>query len=219
MTDINEDAPAPKPKRTLSPEHKAKLAAGRQRAVQSAPRALKGDDPVHEPIRDGKAQALGRDGEVLTRKRTTNSDQFHIPPEIIPTGWDYQWQAIEVTGQPQTAAMIAMAENGWRPVPASRHPGRFMPADYPPNGPIVRDGLRLEERPMILTIEARREEALKAGQLVKDQVEQLGLSTKMPDGFSRDNGRLRQMERAGTSRTYAPEPSIPRPQLPIDPAA
>lgn len=184
-----------------------------------AKRAYTRRGPLQESPRGDKATAIGRDGEELTRKRPITTDMFHIPPEIIPDGWDYQWNLVTVLGQPQTAAMLAMAENGWRPVPAGRHVGMFMPANYSEKGDILRDGLRLEERPMALTLEARAEERMKANRLVSDQQEQLGLSQRMPDGFSRDNPNLKRMERSGTSRTFAPAGDVPRPQLPIDPAA
>lgn len=175
--------------------------------------------PPQSNPRGDKVEAIGRSGEILTRKRTTNTDLFHIPPEIVPEGWSYQWNVIEVLGKPETAHQLAMAENGWRPVPAGRHSGMFMPADYSENSPIIRDGLRLEERPMALTLEAQAEERTKANRLMMDQQEQLGLTQKMPDGFDRNNASLRRAERAGTSRTFAPAPDAPRPSLPIDPAA
>ncbi len=176
---------------------------------------------VNEPLREGAIQARGRDGEVLTRKRTMSSDIFQIPQSIIPQGWTYQWNPYEVLGKPFSAVegsmALSMHENGWRPVPAGRHPGRFMPQGTSPTSHIVRDGLILEERPEELTNEAKREEAAKAGQLVKDQQEQLGLTQKLPTGFSRDNVQLQRAERSRTSRTIAPANDIPRPALPIDP--
>ncbi len=187
--------------------------------IRSTGRVGPRDESAVEYSPEGRVVAYSSMGERLTRKRTTSTDAFDIPLDIIPPGFSYQWNAIEVTGQPQTATMITMAENGWRPVPAGRHEGRFMPAGYSPEGPIIRDGLRLEERPIELTREAQREERQKANALVQAQQEQLGLTKRMPDGFSRDNGRLRQMERAGTSREIAPAPDIARPVLPIDPAA
>lgn len=177
--------------------------------------------PLQSPSRIGhnsNVVALGRDGEELTRKRTVSSDIFYIDPRIIPPGWDYQWNVLEVIGQPQTAQRLAMAENGWRPVPAGRHPGLFMPADYNPNAPIIRDGLQLEERPMTLTQEARAEELAKANKQVSDQIQQLRLSrnpTKgLPDGFSDDSQYRGTGPVART--TYAPAPDAPRPALPID---
>lgn len=193
------------------------------------PRAPKVNaDPVREPVRQANRESVnpetgrmvvqGRNGEVLTRKRTVSSDIFHIPPEIVPQGYDYQWNVIEVLGRPETSAMLAMSENGWRPVPAGRHVGLFMPSGTPENAAIIRDGLRLEERPLALSDEARQEEKMKANRQLQDQKEQLGLVQRMPDGFSRDNSRLRAMEKAGTSRSYAPAPDAPRPRLEIDPA-
>ncbi len=201
MTDINEEPVAPRP---------------RGRPPGSGLRK-----PPQEPLRaeytpEGKVIAYSSTGEKLMRKRPINSDLFHIPPEIIPAGFEYQWNVCEVLGQPQTAMMLAMAENGWRPVPAGRHKGMFMPAGYSENGDIIRDGLRLEERPWELNEEARQEERQKANKQVRDSQEHLGLTQKMPDGFSRDNANLRRMERQGTSRQIAPANDIPRPQLPID---
>lgn len=211
MTDINQ-APA-------TPKRKGGWPAGKPRA-SAARRAQEDEAPIDRAgigHNSGRAVALGRDGQELTRKRTVSADIFHIPPEIIPRGWDYQWNVLEVTGMPQTGARLAMAENGWRAVPSDRHPGMFMPEGY--KGPIIRDGLQLEERPMILSEEAKREEYAKATRQMADQQEQLGLVKKMPDGFSRDNPNLRRLERQGTSRSFAPAPDAPRPQLHIDQSA
>ncbi len=195
---------------------------GRPKGSKNAPKDFV--DPIREPVRSsissetGRVVVRGRDGELLTRKRTASADIFHIPPEIVPANYDYQWNTIAVYERPEVGQMLAMAENGWRSVPCGRHPGMFMPAGTPPETAIVRDGLRLEERPLELTFEARAEELAKAGRQVQDQKENLGLVQKLPDGFSRDNPNLRRMERQGTSRTYAPAPDAPRPRLEIDPA-
>lgn len=202
------------PQEMQAPAEQVRAEPPKTTAIRQPVRSI---DPVHEPIREGAVQVRGREGEVLTRKRTQSSDIFHIPDDIIPAGWNYQWNTVEVYGQQQVAMQLAMHENGWRPVPAGRHPGRFMPVGTSPNADIVRDGMRLEERPDELTREARAEERAKANKQMRDQQEQLGLSQKLPDGFSRDNRKLRAMERQQTSRTYAPAPDIARPQLEIDP--
>jgi len=167
---------------------------------------------IAEAHRTGKAVAVGRDGEVLTRKRTVSSDIFHIPEQLVPDGWTYQWNVLEVFNQPQTAQRLAMQENGWRPVPSSRHPGMFMPVGY--EGPIIRDGLQLEERPAIMTEEAKQEELRKAKKQVLDQQEQLRLSAKLPSGYS-DDAKYRGAG-AMVRQTYEPAPASVRPQLPID---
>lgn len=133
-----------------------------------------------------RIEVVGRDGETLSRKQRVGIDPYEIPPSIIPSGWEYQWNAISVVGnadvlQTQT---LQMHENGWRPVPASRHPGRFVPVGSA--GAIIRGGLRLEERPKALSQEARNEELLAARQLVTDRNESLQLTSlrdKMPSGF------------------------------------
>lgn len=190
---------------------------GKPRGVRKPVRDEAPVRQARQEPRSGRAEAVGRDGEMLTRRRPADVDEFYVPAGIIPYGWEYQWNVETVTGEPQTSEIIAMQENGWRPVPAGRHRDMFMPKGYPENGLILRKGLRLDERPKVLSDEARNEELAKAGRLVKDQQEQLGLTQKMPSGFSRDNPNLRRMERSGTSRTYAPAGDIPRPQLPIDP--
>lgn len=215
MTNIDPAAPAPK-RRGRPPVQRVATRASDD-AASTLERGAAGSLIGHNSA--GRAVAMGRDGMELTRKRTQNSDIYYIPQEIIPEGFDYQWNPVEVLGKPFSAmeagASLAMAENGWRPVPSDRHPGRFMPEGY--EGPVIRDGLRLDERPMVLTLEARAEEAAKARTLVSDQIAQHRLASNMPSGFSRDNQELGRFERSKTTRTVAPAPDIPRPQLPIDP--
>lgn len=135
---------------------------------------------------DGRIQATGRNGEVLSRNRTQTGDIFEIPRELIPDGWDYQWCAVSVTGNTEILLdqNLMMAENGWRPVPSSRHPGRFMPVGH--KGNIVRGGQMLMERPMALSIEAREEDIRAAHQLISDRNESLKLGSvkkEMGQGF------------------------------------
>lgn len=177
-------------------------------------------DPIRSPVveapiaeRDGEIR--GRNGEILSRKRRDSSDIFHIPEELKDPNYDLQWNTVTVYEMPQTAQVLAMRENGWRPVPAGRFKGIFMPADYPDDGEILRDGMRLEERPMELTMQAKADEYQKATGLMSDQKEQLGLVQRMPEGFSRDVPSLRQFERSRTSRTVGPAPDAPKPRLTI----
>lgn len=217
MTDINEiQTPISATLNPDAPKRRGRPPGNRQ-SVREPVRQANVESPrgATEYTEDGKIIVYSSSGERLTRKRAINSDQFYIPPNQIPENTAYQWNTVEVYGRPEIQAQIAMRENGWRPVPASRHPEMFMPGGQSGNE-IIRDGLRLEERPLELTEEAQQEEREKASRLMRDQQEQLGLTQKMPDGFSRDNPNLRRMERSGTSRTYAPAPDAPRPRLPIE---
>ena len=162
-------------------------------------------------IATGRIEALGRNGQVLTRKRTAHGDIFHIDQRIIPDDWDYQWNPYTVMGEVQVSSQIAMAENGWRPVPAERHPGIFMPEGH--KGHVIRDGLILEERPMELTLEAREEERIKARNQQRDAKQTLGLTAKLPQGYSDDPQYRGVGVQAKT--TITPVMDAPRPQLEI----
>lgn len=152
----------------------------------------------------GRVIAFGR-----TRKRRSDADQFHIPPEIIPDGWDYQWVTFSVYGQEQTANLVSMQENGWTPVPADRHAGMFMPAEH--KGSIIRDGLMLVERPMALTIEARQEEHRKSRTQSNDARRLFGMRGAPEKGFVTDTPTARRVN--GVTTSYESTGDIPRPEL------
>lgn len=150
-------------------------------------------EPPRTPTRDVTRQTArsnvvmtGRNGEELSRSRNHNVDQFHIDPAVVPKNWTYQWNTISVLGNKDVALnqQMRMHEQGWRPVPAERHPGRYMPIGV--KGEIIRDGLRLEERPTALTNEARAEELADARSLVADSNESFGpgsVKGNLPQGF------------------------------------
>lgn len=147
------------------------------------PPARQTREMARQSTRSGAVVVEGRDGEMLTRRRiNTGGDKFHIPANEIPEGWSYQWNAVAVLNQEMVSEQVQMFENGWRPVPASRHRGRWFKPDY--EGAIIVDGLRLEERPEEMTKEAAREDATAARKQMRDQTDALKLTTKLPDGFS-----------------------------------
>ena len=184
-----------KPMTSLEKARAAKAAKIQAQKEQLAIDALVGDDeqeaaPIRrhrrEDLREeratpraaarGRKMVVGRDGEQLSRKRTSSGDIFEIPLELIPKGWEYQWVAISVTGNTEILLdqNLMMRENGWRPVPSERYPGRFMEAGH--KGPIIRGGQMLMERPKELSDEARAEDIAAARQLISDRNESLKLS-------------------------------------------
>lgn len=148
-------------------------------------------EPAHEPTRapprSGRSvEAIGRSGEVLSRKRVTTGDIFDIPKNLIPPGWEYQWCAVSVVGNTEILLdqNLMFAENGWRAVPAARYAGRFMPVGH--KGSIVRGGQMLMERPVVLCDEARTDDIKAAKQLISDRNESLklsGMRKQMGEGF------------------------------------
>ena len=139
-------------------------------------------DHAREPGRR-EAVVVGRDGEELSRRRAvTRDDVYHVPPNEIPKGWTYQWNPVTVLNQEATASLRMMHANGWRPVPADRHPGRWTAPGE--KGQIIVDGLRLEERPEALTKEAQLEDFDRAKAQMRDQTDALRLTEKLPQGMS-----------------------------------
>lgn len=161
----------------------------------------------------GMAPVIGRNGEILSRKRRSGIDIFDIPKELIPEGWEYQWCAVSVVGNKEILLdqNLLMAENGWRPVPSDRYPGRFMPEGH--KGNIIRGDQMLMERPSILCQEARAEDERNARQLVSDRNESLKIQKAkgdMPDGF--EMSRKYRGTGGDVRMTIDPGLDIPPPQ-------
>lgn len=165
---------------------KGEIAAA-QAAVQQRAAARQASPRATQPgAARGRVTATGRDGEELSRRRTSTGDIFNIPPELIEKGWEMQWIAVSVVGNQEVVMdqNLMMLENGWRPVMAERFPGRFMPAGH--KGHIIRGGQGLYERPKVLSDEARSEDIRAARQLVTDRNESLkltGVKNQLGAGF------------------------------------
>lgn len=178
------------PKRAAMPiDPPEQLTRAGVQAPRASTRAPTRQTQPREPARDiprtraarGAVVAEGRDGEVLARRRTTVGDIYYVPEDEIPAGWDYQWNTYAVLNEQATDHQVMMHSNGFRAVPASRHPGRWThPND---KGGIIVQGMRLEERPSSLGDEARAEDKMKARAQMRDQTDSLRLTQKLPSGM------------------------------------
>lgn len=175
------DAPQHEETDTGGHEDEVRAAAPLRRSVTRPPRELP-REPTRSPQRLGSVMVQGRNGEELTRRRTQVGDSFDVPAHEIPKGWTYQWNIMTVVGEEKTDVQLEMHANGWRPVPANRHPGRWTPNGH--TGAIIVRGLRLEERPIQLTAEAKAEDEGRARAQVRDQTDALRLSKKIPEGMA-----------------------------------
>ena len=131
---------------------------------------------------------LSADGEVLTRSRKGGLDPFVVPLGFEPPGFKYQWCVTASLGNKDIAQDFynEFYQNGWRPVPAKRHNGYWMPKGY--DGPIVVRGQALMERPEGMCIEAANEDKRNAIQQMRDRDESLmggkaAVAKAMRDGF------------------------------------
>lgn len=182
----------PQPRRTTAaPEAEAQAAPRRAAPRPVPPRSEAAREAARENPRDGAIVAIGRDGAKLSRRRVQTGDPLDVPLSERPKGWDYQWNPVTVLNKGINEVLqgdLRMYSNGWRPVPASRHPGRWTPVGF--EGEIVVDGLRLEERPMSLSEEAREEDIAHARAQVRDRTDALRLTQKSLPGA--DVARRRQ---------------------------
>jgi hypothetical protein len=107
---------------------------------------------------------------IRERKRKGGGavDRFIAPD--APEDWTYEWKRETVFNKSDPTYDVLVAEQGWTPVPATRHPG-FMPDG---SAVIRRDGLILMERPQALTDEARMEDFRAARDVVRTKEQALG---------------------------------------------
>ena len=76
--------------------------------------------------------------------------------EQVARETDFQWNTYEVYGKKDFSLLRAYHDQGWRNVPHSMFPDRFAPPGT--EGPVIVNDMILMERPMRLTVEARKED-------------------------------------------------------------
>jgi hypothetical protein len=89
----------------------------------------------------------------------------------------YEWKVMTVYNQPATEAITNWKLNGWKEVPAGRHPS-FTNASPDSQEAIIRGGQVLCERPIEVTRMAREMDRQAAADQVNSQLERLQLRAK-----------------------------------------
>jgi len=110
------------------------------------------------------------------RKATVSEDQFYIPLEEIPEGLNYEWKRWENVGLQDPFYIASMRQQGWEPVSPKMHPNWVPPGYKEPH--IIKGGQILMERPMELTLEAKRELRAMSKQQVVEAEQRLGMTPK-----------------------------------------
>ena len=131
------------------------------------------DLPGAEPEVSSAERAAKRAAELRDRGILDNdgTDKYYIDLAIIPDGWSYEWKMNAVMGAEQPAYQVQLAQAGWDPVPATRHP-EMMPIGWNGNT-IDRNGMRLYERPAVITNESIARTAAETNRQVRDKEHQL----------------------------------------------
>jgi hypothetical protein len=99
------------------------------------------------------------------------ADKFKIDPKIVPDGWTYEFRRFTIWGKEDPSYQVELANAGWDPVPAYRHP-EMMPPKYE-GATIDREGQRLMERPTVITDKAKARDLSQARQQVGDKEAQI----------------------------------------------
>lgn len=158
-----------------------------------------------EPLPPGAVR--GRNGEVLTRKRSNTVNIFEVPADLKDPDWSYEWKVETVLNQPDQPRQMQYLENGWRPVMnTGRWTGIFMPETVNGvayTGPIRRDGQVLMERPIELTRQAEADERRAAAAQMRNTRESLRLA--MPSGFSQEHAGVAPKLNQSWERGPAPD--------------
>ncbi len=115
------------------------------------------------PRKSRAAMARGMESRQANARRQPESGYkayLYIDPRSVPTHVRYRWLAETVMGQPADQNMTRRMIEGWKPVPADRHPELLPPAlpgrENQERPYLRRGGLILAERP-VTEINADRE--------------------------------------------------------------
>jgi len=133
--------------------------------------------PLRENPRDRAARRAAELREHAGGSMEEGTDEFYIPPDIIPDGWDYEWKRKLLLGSEDPAYQVQVARKGWEPVPANRHP-EMMPS-IGNFAVIERKGMILMERPKEISDEVRAADLRRARLQVRQKEAQLNAT---PEG-------------------------------------
>lgn len=106
------------------------------------------------------------------RKATVDEDMFYVPLDQIPEGLVYEWKRWTNVGQEDPYYIAKQREQGWEPVPPTRHP-TWVPPGYK-EAFIIKGGQILMDRPKELHDDAQRELRQLSKRMVIEAEQRLG---------------------------------------------
>jgi hypothetical protein len=163
------------------------VALGKQVAEDRREVRVEAIRPSRAPVREsGVTTAIGRDGEVVTRRaQFASSDPFELPPEFVEAtlaeGYTLEWKTRLVYNEERGVYISRLQrDGGWRPVKNSRLLGVFSGEE---EEAVQHDGMILMERRVELTNAARREEQISAREQLLMRQRNWGVDSKREDYF------------------------------------
>lgn len=132
-----------------------------------------------------------------------STDEFFVPPEIVPDGWTYEWKRKMVFNKEDPSYAVQLSREGWEAVPLNRckRHRAMMPQGWE-GETIERHGMQLMERPAEITQEYRKLEIRRARAQVRQKEEQLSAT---PEGtLTRDDPRVSPRIKKGYSPVEIP---------------
>jgi hypothetical protein len=142
------------------------LTAQQAEALRDKAREMRA--PAREMRDLAPGEVLGRNGEVLSLKRSADMNIFDIPPQLnSDPNWTREWKRFEVYNKPDQTHQQHLAENGWRPVLIEEGNGW---GEYYAgrNGEAVRrEDMILMERPRQLTQQVQELDRRRADQQMR----------------------------------------------------
>jgi hypothetical protein len=184
----------PRRRRRIAPRADLPEAAAAEAApiptVEERRQEIPADD-MRQDMRSEQREESSREradrlsAEILARDEQVGDfvDKFPMPEGGPPDGFHYEWKKKSVMGFEDRSYAITLATNGWRPVPAERHP-EFMPVGGT-HLAIEREGLILMEIPTQV-MKVRQNNAY---QRARDQIniKQKQMNQAPAGHFERDN--------------------------------
>lgn len=153
-------------------------------AARSEMRPSMREENSAERARQRAAEIRGHLGDL-----DEGTDEFYIPPDIIPDGWTYEWKRYSTYNQIDSGHIRELERKGWAFVPASRPKHAQLMAIGDNGNIILRKGLALMERPTEIVEEARMIERRRAAEQVRSKEQQL---SGTPEGtMTRDHAKAR----------------------------
>lgn len=125
--------------------------------------------------------------QVRTEQRPPQRDRIYNAGNVFdyderkrPAGYVYEWKRCKLAGMEDEDNLIIAEQNGWTPVPASRHPelAGMRAARERPDSAITKKGLMLMEQPIAYYEESKSLDKFAAQHAIESQIQRLGQQSR-----------------------------------------